>query len=210
MAKAKKIIAIISLSLVGILILATLILSAIDVEQKITFNNPDFIHVYYGNVNYSKKTPSSIEKNGDTYNKILNFINGSSKEKALSALFNGTLFGHPDVVVDSASSLTTIPTTNSSESFFVYLGYDSVQTLKNGNENYKIDGKDYYYRGLCFEVTSSEGKIEVNAYVVPFYTISGAEYSYPATSNLQYQVRYVYSTEFSGLYNYLKELKLDK
>ncbi len=213
MAKAKKIIAIVSLSLVGVLILATLILSVINVEHKICFNNPEFIDVYYGNVNYSKRNPASIQKNRDEerYNKVLEYLNGSSKEKALNALFNGSLFKKPEIVVDSASRLTDIPTSASSNSFFVYLGYNTPQVLKDGNNNYQLDGKDYYYRGLCFEITADEVKMDVSIYVVPYYSVnSDSEYEYPSTSNLKYQVKYVFSAEFSPLYNYLKELRYDK
>ncbi len=180
----KKIWAIISLSIIGVLIIATIIMANVKVNYQIVCAEPDTI--YIGN-----RVATEEE-----YDNILNYINGASKESALTSLFGGRI-NDKAVITTNGSTNVSIP---SSSNYYVYFEYKNPQKLMNGNKEYKDgDGNVYYYKRLVFSVDSSSEQFKV--YIVPYYTSSGAE-NYEDV----YSKYYLLTADFSDLYSYLSNL----
>ena len=140
---AKKITAIVSLSIIGLLIIATLVMANVDVNHAIKFNKPDKIFVQY-----SSGTTLGLHDD-EHYDKIIDSINNASKETSLTALFNGTINDKP-IIVTNSTTATTIPTTSG---FYVNFSYSEPQKLMDGNKAFKDEnGKNYYYRNLIFTI----------------------------------------------------------
>lgn len=176
---AKKIAAIASLSIIGILIIATIIMANIKLSFNINCATPDHIYVNrYTSVNESEKA-----------DKIVDLINNASKENSLSALFNGNFDKKAKIV--SVSGTKTVP----SSGFYVEFAYNNKQTLMDGDEEYKDSkGNTYTYERLVFTVPSSQEVSIVKVYVI-------------ADSNAPDSYSYYYELEadFYDLYNYLIE-----
>ena len=116
---AKRITAIVSLSIIAILIIATIIMANVDVNHKINCNNPDYIYVKYSSNNLR-------EADEEIYDGILDRINQASTESSLTALFSGTLNDKPTIVTNSTTSATSVPSTSDFQVSFVY---DNPQKL---------------------------------------------------------------------------------
>ncbi len=197
---AKRVTAIVSLSIIGVLILATIIMSVVPVNHKINLKTPNDINIYNGS---TSETPIKID-DGGAFNKVIEYVNNSTKENALTALFNGTLFNNPEIVTQSANSLTSI--SSNSSSAFVVFRYTNPQVLMDGNKEYKDeDGKRYYYQGLCFEVSSSAEEY-TKVYIIPYYKSNGDKYEPTNNVSLQYHRYYNLKANLSNLYSYLSEL----
>ena len=182
---AKKIGAIVSLSIIGILILATIIMANVNVDYSINCATPTTVWV--------KKQGSSTEVLAkDKTNDIIEFINGASKEKSLTALFNGTLGKKAEVEYVGSSSGKTIPT---SASYYVRYSYNNAQKLMVGKKAYKdANNNEVYYEDLVFEVNNVEGTALVNVYVV-----------LDSTNSNNYSYCYKLEADFESLYDYLQQ-----
>ncbi len=192
---AKKITAIVSLSIIGILIIATIIMANVDVNHKINCNNPDSIYVQYS-------SNGIREVEDDVYNGILERINNASKETSLTALFGGTLSDKPEIVTNSTTSATTVPSTSD---FYVSFVYNNPQKLMNGNSEYKdSDGKSVYYKELIFSVDDTDEMQEVRVYIIPYYNADGGY-----NTNNSYYRYYLLNANFADLYNYLIDNELN-
>lgn len=177
---AKKIGAIVSLSIIGILILATIIMANVNVNYSIDCAKPANVWVLY-NSNDSHKEREVDEKNA---NKIINFINDASKEKALTALFNGNLNKEAKLVVSSSSG-KNVPTTTG---FYVRYSYEKPQKTKDGKNNVVS------YDELVFEVNDAEGTQMVKVYVIP-----------NSANPMTYTHYYELEADFESLYDFLVE-----
>ncbi len=194
--KAKKITAIVSLAIIGVLILATIIMANVDVNQAINCANPNTIYIQYGS-NSSRK----LEDND--YDKVLELIKSASSESSLTALFNGTLNDKPVIVTNSTNG-TSIPSTSK---FYVNFSYSEPQKLMNGNKSYKDDsGNEYYYKNLIFSVSDTNDITEVKVYVVPYYNTNGEA----NTTDSSYTKYYKVTADYTDLYNYLVEQNYNK
>ena len=80
---AKKICAIVSLSIIGILIIATIVLANVSVNYGVVCASPNVVYVQYEDEALRNATSDKDE--------IVNYITNASQEKMLSALFNGEL-----------------------------------------------------------------------------------------------------------------------
>ena len=186
---AKRITAIVSLSIIAVLILATIIMANVDVNHKINCNNPDYIYVKYSSNNLR-------EADGEIYDGILDRINQASKESSLTALFSGTLTDKPTIVTNSTTSATSVPSTSDFQVSFVY---DNPQKLMDGGDEYKDeDGEVVYYKELVFSVGSTDDMQEVRVYIIPYYNSNG-DYN----TNSSYYRYYLLNTNFADLYEYL-------
>ena len=176
---AKKIGAIVSLSIIGILILATIIMANVNVNYSIKCAEPTKVYVSYG---------SGVARDAQEYSDdIVNFINNASKEKCLTALFNGNL-GKKAVVKKASSVGKTIPSSNG---FYVRYRYSNPQSLMDGKSKHADNVK---YDDLVFEVKDLEGSNVVNVYVVEDSAASTA-----------YTYYYELEANFEGLYDFLVE-----
>ena len=177
---AKKIGAIVSLSIIGILIIATIVLANIKIDYSVECANPNSVWVLY-NSNDANKERAVGNENA---NSIINYINNASKENALTALFNGSLDKEAKLVVSSNSGLT-VPTTTG---FYVRYSYENAQKIKDSNN------KEVSYDELVFTVNDVEGKNVVKVYVIP-----------NRTSPMSYTHYYELEADFSDLYDFLVE-----
>ncbi|HJD05771.1 MAG TPA: hypothetical protein IAB72_02680 [Candidatus Onthoplasma faecipullorum] len=186
----KRIWAIVSLSIIGILIIATIIMANVDVNYKINCANPDIMWVQHASGN-------QVRVEGDEYDEILNYINNASKESSLTALFGGRI-NDTATVTSNGSTATSIPSTTN---YYVIFEYNNPQKLMVGNDSYKDgDGNEYYYRELVFTVNPSEESGQVRVYIKPFYNSNG-----DAEIIETYTRYYTVTADFSGLYNYLQD-----
>ena len=186
---AKRITAIVSLSIIGILIIATIIMANVDVNHKINCNNPDSIYVQYS-------SNGIREVDDEIYDGILERINNASKESSLTALFSGTLSEKPAIVTNSTTSATTVPSTSD---FYVSFVYNNPQKLMDGNNEYKdADGNSVYYKELIFSVNSADDMQEVRVYIIPYYNADG-----DFNTNNSYYRYYLLNANFADLFNYL-------
>ena len=180
---AKKIGAIVSLSIIGILILATIIMANVNVNYSVNCATPTTVYVSYGG-----KSERDAQSNKDA---IVDLIDNASKEKSLTALFNGTL-GKKAKVVAVSSVGKTIPSNNN---FYVRYRYDNARKLMEGKKEYKdSNGSVIYYDDLVFEIKDLVGTNVVNVYVVP------------DSSNAKvYTHCYELEADFEALYDFLVE-----
>ena len=189
----KRIWAIVSLSIIGILIIATIIMANVDVNYKINCANPDIMWVQHAGGN-------QVRVEGDEYNEILNYINNASKESSLTALFGGRI-NDTATVTSNGSTATSIPSTTN---YYVIFEYNNSQKLMVGNNSYKDgDGNEYYYSELVFTVNPNDESCEVKVYIKPFYNSNG-----DAEIIETYTRYYTVTADFSGLYNYLQDSKI--
>ena len=177
---AKKIGAIVSLSIIGILILATIIMANVNVDYSIDCAKPTEVWVLYNSNDPNKERVA----NQDNANEIVNFINNASKEKSLTALFNGNINKKANLVLDSNAG-KTIPTTTG---FYVRYSYSNQQKTKDNN------GNEVYYDDLVFTVNDLEGSNCVRVYLVP-----------DSTSSMVYTHYYELEADFEALYDFLVE-----
>lgn len=185
---AKKIIAIVSLAIVAVFIVATIVMANIKVNYGITCATPDEIRISYGNLTQADSVTKEQKAS------IVKMINNASKETSLTALFNGTLFKHADVLTVNNADVSQIVT--NANAFYVNYVYFTPQTLKVGNKNYKENGETYIYKELCFEVKQTDGKQEVNVYIIK-----------DSTARTSYSKYYLLTADFNELYNFLNEIK---
>lgn len=180
---AKKIGAIVSMSIIGALIIATIVMANINVNYSVKCATPTSVWVQYG---------SNAERDAqDNADEIIDFINNASNEKALTALFNGTL-GKTAKVVAASSVGKSLP---SNSGFNIRFRYENPQKLMEGKNEYKdSNGQTIYYEDLVFEVKDVEGISVFNVYV-----ITDAEK--PNTYTHYYEVE----ADFGPLYTFLTE-----
>ena len=195
---AKKIIAIISLSLIGILVVATIVLANIPFSHNFKHNKPDYIEVYYGGTETTARSATN-----DDFNKIIELINKATDDKILNALFEGRLNDKP-VLVDENEKLTSVP--SNASSYYVCYKYKegNPQTLMDGDKAFKDEnGNEYLYAQICFEITEKSETIK--AYVIPQKDDNGNNYRPNNGSKLQYHKYYSINADFSELYTYLSD-----
>ncbi len=155
----------------------------VSVNYSIECAKPDHVYVVYG-----AGAQTDAQGHADD---IVKFISNASKEKALTALFNGNLNKHATLHVKGASS--TIP--SNSSNFYVRYFYENPQKLKEDKEVYKdSNDKEVEFKELVFEVKEAEGSNLVNVYVVQD-SMSVNTYSY----------YYELEADFTELFDYLTE-----
>ena len=196
---AKKITAIVSLVIIGLLIIATIVMANVNVDYKINCAKPDKIYVQYGS---STAQPIAYfpgeGENGEVYNEIWSLISNASKQNSLSALFNGNLNKKAEVVVaeNPTNGLTGV-----SANMFVTFVYNNPQNLMEGNKKYKDgDGQSAQYTELVFAVTEMNEQTSMKVYI--------KDYVKDPTASTKYYTRYYLLTANLGdLHTYLQDIK---
>lgn len=177
---AKKIGAIVSLSIIGVLIIATIIMANININYNVNCAKPTSVHVVYGN------TERLETENVD---KIVKIINNASKEKVLTALFNGDLNKKAELKVASSVG-KSVP---SDADYYIRYRYENPQVLKDGKKDYKdANGKKVVYNDLLFTVNENSDSEVINVYVIQ-----------DKTKAKSYTYYYELDADFTELYNLL-------
>ncbi len=177
---AKKIGAIVSLSIIGILILATIIMANVSVSYSIECAKPTNVWVLY-NSNDPNRAREINATNAET---VVNLINDASKEKSLTALFNGNINKEAKLNLVSKAG-TSVPSTSG---FYVVYNYENKQTVKDAK------GNSVYYEELIFTVNNVEGTALVKVYLIP-----------DATKPMTYTHCFDLDANFKGLFDFLVE-----
>ncbi|MBE5740982.1 MAG: hypothetical protein E7351_00385 [Clostridiales bacterium] len=187
---AKKVGAIVSLSIIGILIIATIIMANVKVDYGIKCGTPDSIVVKYGSK--AERVVSDVQADS-----IIDIISNACNEKSLTALFNGNLGKKATVVLDSTKG-KTLPTL--SDGFYVRYHYQNTQDLKQGNKLYQdSEGNRYTYEALVYTIKNIDGEAEVTVYVIPDLDNANTYTHY-----------YKLDADLGGLYDYLVEQGFNK
>jgi len=178
---AKKIGAIVSLIIIGIVIVAAIVMVNIDKNYNVECVKPDTIWVQTSDNNQHKATD-------EQKNKIVDFINNASKQNALTALFDGELNKSAELI----SSKSTI---SKPESFYVRYKYTTKQDLMvDGKEFKDADGNTVKFEELVFTVSDNEGETTVKVYVL----LNSDEVN-------TYSYYYNLDANFEDLFDYLSE-----
>ena len=178
---AKKIGAIVSLIIIGIVIVASIVMVNIKIDYSIDCAKPDTVWVQKG----SDIKPTNSEQ----VNKIVELINNASKQNALTALFDGEL-GKKAELVSLKSTIST------PSNFYVRYIYNTKQDLVvDGKEFKNTEGQTETYEELIFVVDNVEGETQCRVYVIP------ESNSATITSSYYYNL----DANFEELFKYLSE-----
>jgi len=165
---AKKVGAIVSLSIIAILIITTIILANLKVDYSVECNKPDSIWV------------NGSVANETEMNEIVNYINDASKTTRLSALFNGEWNKEVSLMTENGTIYYN------DDNYYVRYHYTTQQELKVNNET-----KNATYAELVFTVSKIDEKAEYKVYVIPDATKSST-YSHYYTIEEDFGTLYKY------------------
>lgn len=156
----KKVITIISLSLVGLLILTTIILSCITVGAKVDFGSPSQLVIYSDDLG----TPNKVNKDNKAGDVIDAIIDGT-KQKFLPALFGKTL---NNVTVETKESKAYYSRSNAESSKVVFeFKYLEEQTMT-------IKGQEISFYSLIVEIEESQERNTLKIYAIEENVSSGS------------------------------------
>ena len=177
----KKIGAIISLIIIGIVIVAAIVMVNIKIDYSVECVKPDRIWV---------QTSSDIKSTTtEQQNKIVEMINNASKQNALTAMFNGEL--------SKSAELVTLKTTVSNPTnFYVKYIYNTKQDLiVDGKEFKNAEGQTETYEELIFVVDNVEGETQCKVYVIPESNSSTTTSSYYFNLDANFEELFKYLSE---------------
>ncbi len=150
---AKKIGAIVSLVIIGIVIVAAIVMANININYSVKCVKPDVVWVQTADDQY---LATSKQKD-----KIVELISEASKQNSLTALFDGELGKKAELI----TLKSTVP---SATNFYVRYKYTTKQELIVDGKVYKdADGKTETYEELVFVVNDVDGEAETKVYVIP-------------------------------------------
>ena len=177
----KKVITIVSLSLVGILILTTIILSCITVGAKINFGDPSQLVIYSTDLG----SPNKVNKD-DKAEEVIKTFTRATNQKYLPALFEGTL---KNVTVKTSESNLYFTRSNSEDNKVMFeFKYTDEQKIT-------VKGKELTFRALGFELTESQERSTMKICVIADASTS---------SSVAYKSYIEVSGEFADLYLLIK------
>lgn len=194
----KKVLASISLALIGVLVLLTVITANIKVTHNVNCSTPDSIEVQYS----STKTQLSDNQK----QQLINLINNATKESSLTALFGGRVGDIPQLIANTSGTGNTVsrrtlsnPGTNN---FYVIYEYNNPQILMDGKHEYKDNnGNKCYYNKLYFSVKKTNDTNEIDVYIVSSEN--------QTSSTVYYERRYVVSADYTEVYEFLVKNHFD-
>ena len=178
----KKVITIVSLSLVGILILTTIILACITVTGTIDFGTPSQLVVYWDDLGEFNKDASA--------KKLIDKIEEGTKQKYLTGLFEGTL---DNISVETRSEdehKAYISRENDQENRVLFeLKYDEEQSIK-------VEGETIKFHSLVVEITD-ENRDQLIVYAIPNFIANG-------TTSVGYYTKITINGDFTDVYMMVK------
>lgn len=194
--KTSKIIAITSLSLIGILILAVIFAAVITVNRGLSFEeDPTVITIRKSNgevVLYEDK----IDEQGGIYNEVLSQLKSAGDFKVLDSLFGG--YGDKTAGTEQLTSSVSFSTlyNEDGEYCLIFRWLNEPQTTKYTNSN----GKEiiYKYDEAYIQLGSTNAVTKVSAYL-----------RQAGTTNSYSRIVYYGYLNTSNLYDYVKSLEYD-
>lgn len=179
----KKVLTIVSLSIVGALLLATIILACIPVGSLPNFSNPT------GVVVYSSELGGGVGKvdEDDKASNITSKMQSAVKQRCLSAIFNGTLKNMSIKTMESTSYVSR-SNSDTAKALFEYK-YAGKQTMT-------INGVTFEYSSLLFEVKENDARDTMKIYVIEETSSStSVKYSHIISVDGNYSELFVYISE---------------
>ena len=196
----------VSLGLIAAIAITTILMALIPVGKVPTqILKPDF-KVYYSTVDTSTFPSGQItlyakagEDNRDqeTIDKIWEEFNNASKQKAITALFNGTI--SDTVKYEKFASYKYQPIKeNEADKAIIVFEYDKKQYVDDKGNKVKEDAeKKTTYNYVLFEISKEDVRSEVNIMI--------GEYS--SLSQIKVYGQYTMSGNFAELYNVVTNAK---
>jgi len=172
---AKKIGAIFSLLLVGALVVATIILANIKVDNNINYRKPNEIWV-----TYNSQHQKLVDNKADA-DKIVKLIDIAAEDRMLNAMFDKRLEEKAELKHYKNSSGTDVPRNGD---FYVIFKYNNQQKVVS-------NGIAYYYTELVFTVKDTDGEVLTKVYLTE--------------GNMVYARHYELNVDYSDVYNFLME-----
>lgn len=178
----KKVLTIVSLSIVGALLLATIILACIPVGSLPNFSNPT------GVVIYSSELGGGVGKvdEDDKASNITSKMQSAVKQRCLSAIFNGTLKNMSIKTMESTSYVSR-SNSDTTKALFEYK-YAGKQTMT-------VNGVTFEYTSLLFEVKENDARDTMKIYVINDKTGDSVIYSHLISVDGNYSELFVYINE---------------
>ena len=180
----KKVITIISLSVVGLLILATIIAACITVTGTIDFGTPSQMVIYWDDLNEFNKDAQAQD--------VIKSIKEGTEQKYLTALFEGTLDNISVETKSEDENKSYIARDNAQEDRVLFeLKYDVDQTIK-------VEGKEYTFRSLVVEITENDNVSKLVVYVIPTFVAN-------STTSVGYYTKITINGDFEDTFMMIKE-----
>ena len=177
----KKVLTIVSLSIVGALLLATIILACIPVGSLPKFADPIGVTIYSNELGVKKVDEDDKASN------ITSKMQSAVKQRCLSAIFNGTL---KNMSIKTMESTIYVPRSNSetTKAKFEYK-YAGKQTMA-------VNGVKFEYSSLLFEVNENDARDTMKIYVIKDdKTGDSVVYSHLISVDGNYSELFVYINE---------------
>jgi len=179
-----KVIAITSLSLVGVLMLAVILMALIPINYNLKLQEkPSLITVHSSAGKSSVFSADGSATSKETYNKILELYNNSGSFSTLNSLFIG-LWGKK-VEPDRATTSQTISSLYPSGTYCIEFLYDTSQKMRNSDGSayvWQANGEQSYKR-LFVPVKSVNEVSALTYYVTDNDTATTVSFTYSAYSN---------------------------
>ncbi len=150
----KKVLPIISLSIIGVLIITTIVMFFTPISHSFKIEKPEDIRLYDNSSFYDPDyTVSDNVTNKEYYDEVRNKLTNAFKDTALEALFNGRLGKNAELVQRSS-------TLNLSEGVYVVYSYgENTKTVKDGDTRVS-------YKYIAFELSDVDDYVTVRAYLI--------------------------------------------
>lgn len=161
----KKVLTIVSLSLVGLLLITTIVLACINVGSPLNLKTPNGVVVYSSDLGVGKSDEDAAAED------IINHINKGATQKYLQALFGGTL-NSTRVTTSEARQYVSRNNSVLEKAVFEFQ-YDEQQKMT-------IQGKEISYYSIVFEVQESQERNTLKACFIPENTNSSSAPYYTA------------------------------
>ena len=191
--KTSKIIAITSLSLIGVLILTVILLAVIPVNRGFNFESqPDVLTIKKADgqvVLYEDK----IAEQGDTYNKVLSMLKDSGSSKILDSIYNGSINAKSGTERLQVSQPFSELYNESGEYCLIMRWFSPLSIDYVNTNNQKVN---YKYDTAYIQLSAENNILKVNAYLK----------EYDKTNTYSYVVYYSYLNT-SALYDYVANLE---
>lgn len=178
----KKVLTIISLSTVGLLLIATIVLACIPVGSLPCFASPAGVVIYDDDLGVDKVNEDSEANN------ITSKMQAGVKQRLLQAIFDGTL---KNVRVETKTSNGYISRSNSKDDVVVFeYKYNAEQTIT-------VNGSSYEYKSIIFEINENDERDTMKMYLINDDTTS---------SSAPYRTSISVDGNFGDAFAYVKDL----
>lgn len=189
----KKVLTIVALSLVGLIVITTIVLGFINVSfEQVTINEAYSLTVYK---NGDDQTYLKTDTDTTVFNDLNNLFNKQSEQSILKSLFTGA-FSVEAEVINEATTLSQNQKLNNG--YWLVYKFDQEQTLKIDGEEYKdITQKEQTvtYKKLAVSVVKTEDMELVTMYIFSTTASTTATHTIRVYANLASTYEYISNLE---------------